>query len=1006
MSSDRAFRMMIACNQIMIHAQDEQSLIDGICEVLVTQGGYRLAWWGIAEHAPLKMVRPAVVRGEAGDYLEKAHITWDDSEYGRGPTGTAIRTGKPVVVRSIVDDNTYGPWREQALKRGFRSSIALPIKDHPVRSNHPTAERIVGALNIYSSAPNAFNDEETELLIELANEIAFGISIVRTRTESQIAQEKFYKAFRYSPDVIIITSLDTGKIIEVSESMFRMTGYTSQEAVGKTSIELGLWVAPEHRQRLVDMMREGGLVEETEINFRRKDGELRQALITGDIIQLEGEEYLLAILRDITERKRAGELLHQQVEQLASLLSASQTLNATLDLPVVLQSIVESANSLLQLDTAAIYMVNHDNLWLGATTPALPEGFPESLRVARLRDHPHITQSIDTRQPLVVPDVNEAVMSEAEQVAVDARGIRTILFIPLRAVDSTVGVLMLGSVDKPVSISTSEIDLARTFGNMAAIAIQNARLVAETRQRFVELDALNRVSTALRSVQTLDDTLQTLLKETLSALNVEHGSILLYDAVSNELRHHAGAGWLNEMKDRVVQPGEGIAGRVFLSGETYVSSDFSGDPSVQSSRRPSLPGGWGGVCVPIRSSNSIIGAMLVSYDSTRIFSGEELNLLATLAEIGGIAIHRHRLFEQTELRLRLMQALYRIDITITASLDLRITLNVLLDQLTHQMGVHAASVLLYNPVTNNLEYAAGHGFRTKAIEKTTMKPGAGLAGRAMLERRITYAAHLQDPGENFTRGGLVRDEGFETYYGVPLVAKGQVLGVLEIFHRARLVLDKDWLDFLEALSAQAAIAIDDATLFESLQRTNFELARAYETTLEGWSHALDLRDKETEGHTQRVTEMTVHLATAMGMTGNELVHIRRGALLHDIGKMGIPDGILFKPGPLSEDEWAVMRQHPVYAYELLTPIQYLRPALDIPYCHHERWDGSGYPRGLRGEQIPLAARIFAVIDCWDALRSDRPYRPAWSEGEARSYLQEQSGKQYDPMVVQAFFNLF
>jgi HD-GYP domain-containing protein (c-di-GMP phosphodiesterase class II) len=183
------------------------------------------------------------------------------------------------------------------------------------------------------------------------------------------------------------------------------------------------------------------------------------------------------------------------------------------------------------------------------------------------------------------------------------------------------------------------------------------------------------------------------------------------------------------------------------------------------------------------------------------------------------------------------------------------------------------------------------------------------------------------------------------------------------------------------------------------------LSLAYDTTLEGWSKALDLRDKETEGHTQRVVDMTLRIAQTLGISDEELTHFRRGALLHDIGKMGIPDSILLKPGPLTDEEWEIMKRHPVYAYELLFPITHLRPALDIPYCHHEKWDGSGYPRGLKGEQIPLSARIFAVVDVWDALTSDRPYRNAWTSKKTLEYIREQSGKHFDPQIVDTFMSL-
>ncbi len=195
------------------------------------------------------------------------------------------------------------------------------------------------------------------------------------------------------------------------------------------------------------------------------------------------------------------------------------------------------------------------------------------------------------------------------------------------------------------------------------------------------------------------------------------------------------------------------------------------------------------------------------------------------------------------------------------------------------------------------------------------------------------------------------------------------------------------------------------TMVSSLNQAKVELLEAYDKTLEGWSLALELRDSETEGHTRRVTGMTLDLAHLMGIEQEELINIRRGALLHDIGKMGIPDSILLKPGKLTGEEWEVMRKHPVFAYQLISPIRYLHPAMDIPYCHHERWDGSGYPRGLRHEEIPIAARIFAVVDVWDAMRSNRPYRRALSENEACEYILSAAGSHFDPLVVEAFFDL-
>jgi putative nucleotidyltransferase with HDIG domain len=195
------------------------------------------------------------------------------------------------------------------------------------------------------------------------------------------------------------------------------------------------------------------------------------------------------------------------------------------------------------------------------------------------------------------------------------------------------------------------------------------------------------------------------------------------------------------------------------------------------------------------------------------------------------------------------------------------------------------------------------------------------------------------------------------------------------------------------------------TMVASLQQSQQQLIQSYDETLEGWAKALELRDKETEGHSERVTTLTVRLAYAMGIRGEALVNVRRGALLHDIGKMGTPDAILHKNGPLDAEERKVIEKHPQDAYNMLNQIEYLRAALEIPYCHHEKWDGTGYPRGLKGEEIPISARMFTIIDVFDALSNDRPYRMAWPLEKVITYLKEQKGSHFDPVVLDAFIQL-
>jgi PAS domain S-box-containing protein len=356
-------------------------------------------------------------------------------------------------------------------------------------------------------------------------------------------------------------------------------------------------------------------------------------------------------------------------------------------------------------------------------------------------------------------------------------------------------------------------------------------------------------------------------------------------------------------------------------------------------------------------------------------------------------------------QLERLSALRAIDQAITGSMDLNVTLHVVLDQAVHRLGVDAAAVLLLDPFSQVLEFAAGRGFNPDRIYETRIRLGDGVAGAAALERRTVRANCLEERHRYGSRRAWIVEEGFVSHYATPLLIKGKVRGVLEVFQRQPLQPERNWLEFLETLAGQAAIAVDNTSLFEALQRSNAQLTIAYDGTLEGWSRALDLRDEETEGHSRRVTEACIRLARALDIEGEELVHMRRGALLHDIGKMGVPDSILRKPGPLTEEEWSIMRRHPLYAYELLAPIPFLYPALDIPYCHHERWDGTGYPRGLKGEEIPIAARIFAVVDVWDALLSDRPYRQRMTGGDVLDYIESQAGKMFDPEIVRVFLRL-
>jgi putative nucleotidyltransferase with HDIG domain len=532
--------------------------------------------------------------------------------------------------------------------------------------------------------------------------------------------------------------------------------------------------------------------------------------------------------------------------------------------------------------------------------------------------------------------------------------------------------------------------------------LKEVEIRRERHERERELEAIASVSSKLRVANTLGEMLPHLLDQALKLVEAEAGSIWLYDSTREMIELKTQRGWNDEYIGSSYKLGEGIPGLVVKLGEAIVAREFRSDPQVTGENRNQIPKNIGGACVPLHAEDNIVGVIFINVTLPRQLTKGEIRIINALAEIGGNSIHRMYLHEQAVKQLERLAALRSIDLAISSVFDLHITLTILINEVIKQLNVDAASVLLIQAGSGRLEYVAGQGFYTHRIETTNQRIGEGNASRAVITRQIVEVPELASQTGKFMRAQLLGDEGFVSYYAVPLITKGEVKGVLEIFNRSRVNPDREWLDFLETLGGQTAIAIENSILFQDLQRSNFELALAYEATIEGWSRALDLRDRETEGHTQRVADLTLKLARKMGLSEERLILIRRGALLHDIGKMGIPDQILLKPEELTEQELEIMRQHPQLAYDMLEPIAYLRDALNIPFCHHEKWDGTGYPRGLSGTQIPLEARLFAIVDVWDALTSDRPYRKAWPRKKALKYIREQSGKYFDPQMVEIF----
>jgi PAS domain S-box-containing protein/putative nucleotidyltransferase with HDIG domain len=518
------------------------------------------------------------------------------------------------------------------------------------------------------------------------------------------------------------------------------------------------------------------------------------------------------------------------------------------------------------------------------------------------------------------------------------------------------------------------------------------------------LKSIFNLVTSMRTAPSTDSLLNVILKESCRLLHADDGTVMRISQDRKRFIIVKALGLWVDIVGYSYPVTEGLSSKVYKTGEPYKTDAYRDEDKEfhflnQAEKTGSM------LLVPLKAEEELIGVLEVSRrlkGGSKPFSAEEVELLSAIGEVAGNALRRQALFDSAQNRLKQLQGLRSIDIAIAGSLDLDLTFTVILNEVTTLLDIDAAAILQLEKNTFTLRYEAGRGFYSEKLPSLTLQPGEGYAGQVIKERKALHINDLSKADHDPLQSPLLESEHFATYYAVPLIAKGRIQGVLEVYHREKHEPDEEWLEFLQALAGQTAIAIDNAELFQSMEKSNIDLLQAYDATIEGWAYALDLKDEETEDHSQRVTRLTMRIARKMEIKEELLPHIKRGALLHDIGKMGVPDSILLKPGPLTEEEWVVMRKHPVHAYEMLSRIDYLRPALDIPYCHHEKFDGTGYPRGLKGEEIPLPARIFAVIDVYDALISDRPYRPAWSIEKTLQLIKEDSGTHFDPEVVEAF----
>lgn len=768
------------------------------------------------------------------------------------------------------------------------------------------------------------------------------------------SESRYINLFQNNFSVQLIIDSESGAIIDANAAACRFYGYSLEKFRS-----LKVWdINPSDPKFILGKLSESFELGTHLVYTRhiRHDGDIRDVEIFNGRAEMDGHKLVHAIVHDITERKLAEKALmesHQRMEK------------------VIKNDVV----GVMFWDTVSGTMTYANDTFLALTGYSRQE----------VEEH---TLTWQTLTPLEYYDLSIAEMErfqitgqigpyEKEYLCKDG---------------SRIWLLFAGSALENNQAVEFCVDISERKRAQSEAIIQAQRT-----------EALLRMTSNFNAELELDKVRQTICDEACETFHAKMSIYYFFDDMSRTFRLGASTGLTEGMFDSVkVIKVDTLEALFKKRGSANILSDLKevGSSALYSAF---IGAGIQNVAYSLVERDGLtLGLLFICDVHTTQQINECIALLTGLTNHAASAITNARLFKVTKERLRQLGALRKIDLAIMDSINLQLVFKVILEEVVETLNVDAVAILHMDPATDTLVYEGAIGFGQRDFLKAAVPLGIGYAGLTALKKENISVHELSSNTQTPT---FINDEGFIMYHSAPLIAKGVVLGVLEVYHRNPVDLTKEWYDFFDTLAGQAAIAIDNADLFIKLQNTNTKLLEAYDATIEGWAYALDLKDGETENHSRRVTDLTLHIAKNMGVGSESLTNIKRGALLHDIGKMGIPDSILLKPGKLTDEEWQIMRMHPTYAYDMLSKIDYLNDALEIPYSHHEKWDGSGYPCGLKGNQIPLPARIFAVVDVYDALTSDRPYRSAWSSEKTLTYIREQSGKHFDPNIVEVFINV-
>ncbi len=876
----------------------------------------------------------------------------------------ALIEDSPALICRFLPDGTltyvnetfcayFGLSRQELTGRNIRTLIPLEIGESLQRalaSFTPDMERQTMETRVIAAGGDTRWTRWTARAVQDGGEHALeyqavGMDVTETRRAEEIINEsevRFREMLENLHMIAVLIKLD-GSVYSANAYFYQITGYTPDQVIGKNWVQLML---PPEEQARVNRTFDRMMSTEKVIPY----GE-------NHIVTITGERRLIGWNTTRMNNSR-GEMIG-----LASIGEDITERTWAQKMQEVVHNISQSASKVARVEE--LYPLIHqslsslmsvDNFFISLYDPQKNEiSFPYF--IDQYDETPEVAPAgrglteyvLRTGQPLLAsPDVFDRLVATGEVESVGAPSVDW-LGVPLKTGGKTIGVMVVQSYIEGIRFNQGDLQILDFVSTQVAMTIERKRAEQALRENEEKYHALVEVASSAIFLETLS------------------GDILDCNSTACSM--------LGYTRDELL----GLNVRALLSEEMNRRMEQTMDLEME----------LGGIHWETYNRHKN-GTLIPVEVSTR------------LVDIGGqtlVVVYVDDISQRKQ-REREMEAIAGVSAALRTAITQADILPVILEQLVSRLNVHGAFIALNESDGRLVKIEQGCG------------TWAEMSGRLLPERenictRVARTNRLylnNNPRDDSLFPFPELMDGVVAVASVPLIMQGHTLGSLTVGYERSIRSDE--LHILTAISDIAASAIQRARLYEQTSRQAAELAEAYDATIEGWALALELRNKETEGHSRRVTELTLRLASSMGISETELVHIRRGVLLHDIGKMGIPDSILLKPGPLTEEEWTVMRLHPEHAYHMLSSISYLRPALDIPYCHHEKWNGTGYPRKLKGEEIPLYARIFAVVDVLDAITSPRPYRAyTLSNKEALAYIQEEAGQHFDPRVVQALVQI-